>query len=200
VRQPAPVSRPVQSNAGGFNFNQDLNGHPAGPQPRPVTQHFPTGGTTNQRPAPNLRHAPDTVGGTGPFGGQFHGRPISNPRHWNGAWNWNRGVAWQPAPTYWGGGFWGPFALAGLLGAVAFGSIVDDQNQVYYPSYEVEADSPGAQMLQNYGLQQTPCGPPDLVVIWGPDNSVICAYPNATVGPGNYELDPATLTIVSQGS
>jgi hypothetical protein len=34
-------------------------------------------------------------------------------------------------------------------------------------------------------------------VIWGPDNSVICAYPNGLVGAGNYELDPATLTLRS---
>jgi hypothetical protein len=52
--------------------------------------------------------------------------------------------------------------------------------------------------LENYGLEQTECGPPNLVVIWGPDNSVICAYPNDLVGPGNYELDPETLTIVSK--
>jgi hypothetical protein len=52
--------------------------------------------------------------------------------------------------------------------------------------------------LQNYGLQQTPCGPPDLVVIWGPDNSVICAYPNNLVGPGNYGVDPSSLTLISQ--
>ena len=100
--------------------------------------------------------------------------------------------------TYWGGGFWGSLALAELAGALLFGSIVDDQDQLIYPSYQVEPDSPGAQLLQNYGLQQTPCGPPNLVVIWGPDNSVICALPNDTVGPGNYELDPSTLTIVSQ--
>jgi len=47
-------------------------------------------------------------------------------------------------------------------------------------------------------LTQTPCGPPNLVVILGPDNSVICAYPNNLVAPGEYSLDPSTLTIVSQ--
>jgi hypothetical protein len=53
-------------------------------------------------------------------------------------------------------------------------------------------------LLQNYQLQQVPCGPPDLVVIYGPDNSVICAAPNTIVAPGYYNLDPTTLTIVSQ--
>jgi hypothetical protein len=52
-------------------------------------------------------------------------------------------------------------------------------------------------LLQDYGLQQTPCGPPDLVVIWGPDNSVICALPNNNVGPGNYSVDPETFSLVS---
>lgn len=44
----------------------------------------------------------------------------------------------------------------------------------------------------------TSCVPPNLVVIWGPDDSVICAYPNNLVAPGNYKRDPATLTMVSK--
>jgi hypothetical protein len=139
------------------------------------------------------RHAPN-VAGPGPYHGQFHGPAITNPHHWSGSWTWNRGVVWQPAQIYWGGGFWGPLALSGAL----FGSIVDDQDQLIYPSYQVEPDSPGAQLLENYGLAQTPCGQQNLVVIWGPDNSVICAYPNDLVAAGNYELDPTTLTLVSQ--
>jgi hypothetical protein len=88
--------------------------------------------------------------------------------------------------------------MSGLATGLLFGSIVDYQDQAIYPSYQIEPSSPGAELLQNYGLQQTECGPPNLVVIWGPDNSVICAYPNDLVGAGNYELDPTTLTIVSQ--
>ena len=122
---------------------------------------------------------------------------VQNPRHWSSNWQWNRGLAWQPAPTYWGGGFWGPFAIGALASAALFGYIEDSQDQVYYPSYQVEPDSPGAQLLQNDALQQTPCGQDNLVVIWGPDNSVICAFPNDTVGPGNYDLDPTTLSLVS---
>jgi hypothetical protein len=100
--------------------------------------------------------------------------------------------------AYWGGGFWGGFALGSLGAALAFGAIDDQQAQLEYPSYEVQPDTPGALLLQNYGLQQTPCGPPDLVVIWGPDNSVICAFPNDNVAAGNYGIDPTTLTLVSQ--
>jgi len=96
-----------------------------------------------------------------------------------------------------GGGFLGSVCARCADGFTLFGSIVDNQNQVIYPSYQAEPDSPGAQLLQDYGLQQTDCGPPDLVVIWGPDNSVICAFPNDTVAPGNYDIDPSTFTLVS---
>jgi hypothetical protein len=98
--------------------------------------------------------------------------------------------------VYWGGGFWGPFALGALTDALLFGSIADDREQLIYPSYQVEPDSPGEQLLQDYGLQQTQCGQANLVVIWGPDNSVICAFPNYSVAPGEYEVDPSTFTLL----
>ena len=41
---------------------------------------------------------------------------VVNPRG-GAAWGWNRGVAWVPRTNYWGGGFWGPFAV----GAAAVG-------------------------------------------------------------------------------
>ncbi len=171
---------------------------PAAPQQRPVEPQRPIPpGNATQRTVANYPHASYTTGG-GPYYGRFHGPVIVNPRHWNGAWGWNRGVVWRPVPTYWAGGFWGPLAVATLTTALLYGSIADYNAQVIYPSYQIQPDSPGAQLLQNYGLQQTPCGPPNLVVIWGPNNSVICAYPNNLVGPGNYELDPSTLTIVSE--
>jgi len=189
-RQPAPVVQQRQPAP----VVQQRQPAPVGQQRQyPVAQRQ----APVQRAGPNLRPAPNNAG-NGPYNGQFHGRVVANPQHYNRAWQWNRGVSWQPAPIYWGGGFWGPWAIGAVTGALMFGAIEDDQAQLTYPSYQVEPDSPGAQLLQNYGLQQTPCGPPDLVVIWGPNNSVICAYPNGTVGEGNYELDPSTLTIVSQ--
>jgi hypothetical protein len=78
-----------------------------------------------------------------------------------------------------------------------YGSVAGYDDRQLFASYDVAPRSPGAQLLSDYGLMQTPCGPRDLVVIWGPDNSVICAYPNGLVGAGNYELDPATLTLRS---
>jgi hypothetical protein len=210
-----PPARPSPPPTQGFNFNHDINARPAPvAQPRPavtqqrppvtqqrppVTQQRPPVTNNAVRPAPNFRRAPFTnTSARGPYQGRAHGAVVQNPRHWSGNWQWNRGLAWEPAPTYWGGGFWGPFALGALAVAALYGYIVDPQSQVYYPSYQVEPDSPGAQLLQNYGLQQTPCGADNLVVIWGPDNSVICAFPNDTVGPGNYDLDPTTLSLVSE--
>ncbi|HEY1653897.1 MAG TPA: hypothetical protein VGF86_02150, partial [Candidatus Tumulicola sp.] len=95
----------------------------------------------------------------------------------------------------WGGGFWGPFA-AGAATAAVMGAIVSS-NQTY-TSYQVNTESPGATLLSNYGLQQVPCGPPGLVVVYGPNNGVICANPNARVAAGNYAVNENNLTLQSQ--
>jgi hypothetical protein len=185
---------PAQSQHG-FSFPGESSVRPITPQ-RPVTQPASNGTGANHATLKYVPPASRNVTG-GPYRGEFNGRVIHNPRRWGG-WGWNRGIHWYPAPIYWGGGFWGPFATGGLTTGLLFGSIIDYQDQAIYPSYQIEPSSPGAELLENYGLQQTECGPPNLVVIWGPDNSVICAYPNDMVGPGNYQLDPTTLTIVSQ--
>lgn len=190
---PAPAAPPTQGQHG-FVFPNETNVRPMPPQ-HPVVQPGSPGTVVNGRP---YRQAPYTGTITGgPYHGQFHGPVVRNPHRWWG-WGWNHGVPWYPAPIYWGGGFWGPFAFSGFTAGLLFGSIIDSQDQMIYPSYQIGQSSPGAQLLQDYGLQQTECGPPNLVVIWGPDNSVICAYPNDLVAPGNYQLDPATLTIVSR--
>jgi hypothetical protein len=100
-------------------------------------------------------------------------------------WGWNEGRAWVASPRYWGGGFWGAFSLG-----LAF-----NNNAGYY---QVAQASPGSQLLANYGLQQTDCNQPNLVDISGPDGSQICAYPNDEVAPGQYQVDPSTLSLVSQ--
>jgi hypothetical protein len=172
----------VSSGGNGFSFPHETNVAPVPPQHAATTYKSATFSGS---------------GSGGPYRGEFHGPVIYNPHHWRG-WGWNHGIHWYPAPIYWGGGFWGPFAISGLTTGLLFGSIIDYQDQAIYPSYQTLPSSPGAELLENYGLEQTECGPPNLVVIWGPDNSVICAYPNDLVGPGNYELDPETLTIVSK--
>jgi hypothetical protein len=116
------------------------------------------------------------------------------------AWGWNGGVVWAPVPTYWGGGFWGSLAIAtasAAAGAAVYGSIVNSTTHTTYTSYQVEPNSPGATLLKNYGLTQTQCGPPDLVQIYGPNDSVICALPNGTVTAGDYDLDAQQLTLLS---
>ncbi|MGB8907582.1 MAG: hypothetical protein WCC84_02410, partial [Candidatus Cybelea sp.] len=119
---------------------------------------------------------------------------ISNPVYGGGgAWGWNGGSAWYPASGYWGGGFWGAMAV-GVTSAAVYGSIVGANNQTYN-SYHVEANSPGATFLSNYGLVQVECGGSGQVVVYGPQNSVICANPNGTVGAGEYNLNTETLSL-----
>jgi hypothetical protein len=185
---PQAPARPI----GGFNLDRDINApvnRGGAPANRPIVP--PNSG--NSRPP--IAHAPPANGNRGRT-------VVVNPvRRGQRAWEWNRGVSWAPAPAYWGGGFWGPFALgvaAAALGADAYGSFADPATNSIFPSYQVTPGSPGAALLENYQLTQTPCGPPGLVVIFGPDNSVICAAPNDLVGPGEYDLDSSNLTLVSQ--
>jgi hypothetical protein len=186
-----PVSHP--SNPTGFGFPpHDVNGGPTQVHPSPV--HAPSGYHVAPQQSVVRSYPPHVPYRTGPYQ-SWRGPIVSNPRHWRG-WGWNHRVIWYPVPYYWGGGFWGPW-VTGVTGAPLFGSIVDYNDYQIFPSYQVGPSSPGAQLLVDYGLTQTECGPPNLVVVWGPNNSVICAYPNDLVSPGNYELDPATLTLQS---
>ena len=120
---------------------------------------------------------------------------VRNPVYVNTtAWGWNRGVAWAPAPYYWGGGFWGAMAI-GVTSAAVYGSIV--ANNQKYTSYQVQPSSPGATFLSNYQLTQVQCGAPGLVIVYGPSNSVICAQPNNLVAAGTYQLNTETLSLTS---
>jgi hypothetical protein len=122
---------------------------------------------------------------------------VSNPVYVNQpAWGWNRGVVWAPAPAYYGGGFWGAMAI-GVTSAAVFGAVVNSTTHTTYTSYQVQPNSPGATVLSNYHLTQTQCGGSNLVVIYGPNNSVVCALPNDLVAAGNYNLDTSTLSLTS---
>jgi hypothetical protein len=126
----------------------------------------------------------------------YHGATVNNPVYGGySTWGWNGGVAWYPAPYYYGGGFWGALAVGATTAAV-YGSIVAANNATI-TSYQVQPETPGAKLLQSYKLTQTPCGPPNLVVIYGPNNSAICAVPNQLVAAGNYSVNSSNLTIVS---
>jgi hypothetical protein len=101
-------------------------------------------------------------------------------------------MAWSAAPYYWGGGFWGAMAI-GVTSAAVYGSIVSSGTT--YNSYQVQPNTPGSTFLSNYQLVQVECGPPNLVNVYGPENSVICANPNNLVSAGNYNLDTASLSL-----
>ncbi len=197
---PAPAMHPIPAvqrrpATNGFSFPHETNVRP------PVVNRPAVPARPGYRAAPqrsfDRSFAPHVPYRSGPYT-TWRGPVIPNRHRW-GNWRWNRGIVWYPVPYYWGGGFWGPWAT-GFSGLVLFGSIADYSSYTIYPSYEVEQTSPGAELLSDYQLTQTQCGPPNLVVIWGPDNSVVCAYPNDMVAPGNYELDPATLTLQSLGT
>lgn len=189
---PPPPSHPTN---GGFSFPHETNARPPAVYPSRVA---PRPGYHVAPQQSYVRNYPPHVPyRSGPY--RYWRGPVLSNRHRWGWWGWNHGVVWYPVPYYWGGGFWGPWVI-GVTGVVLFGSIIDYDNYTIYPSYEIEPTSPGAQLLNDYGLTQTQCGPPNLVAIWGTDNSVICAYPNNLVAPGNYELDPATLTLQSLGT
>jgi len=130
--------------------------------------------SSHTRSAPNARQAPN------------NSRPISRGpirgSHQYGAWGWNHSRPWSPNGRYFGGGFWGPFALGIVLGS----------------AFVIGFNSPGYYLFQNYGLQYAPCDSDGLVYLIGPNNSMVCAYPTANIPPGYYNIDPSTLTISPQ--
>ncbi|HKU81784.1 MAG TPA: hypothetical protein VJP76_06395, partial [Candidatus Tumulicola sp.] len=152
-----------------------------------------TGNRNNVNVSGNTVNVNRNYNGYNSYG--YHGVVVANPVYVGPAWGWNHGVVWAPYPAYWGGGFWGAFAV-GAASAAVMGAIVSS-NQTY-TSYQVSSGSPGATLLSNYGLQQVPCGPPNLVVIYGPNNGVICANPNGRVAAGNYAVNENNLTLQSQ--
>ncbi len=217
-RSAAPAQRP--SGGGGFNLSQDTR-RPSQPAQRP-SQPAQRPSQPAQRPSQPTQHPTNNGNRTNVNGGNktnvntgnktnvnnntvnrntnvnvnnYNRTVIANPIYRGPAWGWNRGVAWAPAYGYYGGGFWGPFAV-GVTSAVVFGAIVNSSNQTM-TSYQVQPSSPGATLLSNYQLTQTQCGPPNLVVVYGPNNSVMCAYPNNLVSAGTYSIDTSTLSLTS---
>jgi hypothetical protein len=178
----------------------------SGPAPVPVDRSAPAPAPVERSaPAPVERSAPAPVqgGGTQPLprppqhgpvqplphyqartpvrtASNGNGQPAPSPQQDSSQWDWDSGAPWVGTITYWGDGFWGPL-VAGLASS----------------AYIVAQGSPGAQLLQEYGLTQTPCGPPNLVEILGPGASEICTFPNDHVAPGVYRIDPETLTLIS---
>ncbi|MGA8533085.1 MAG: hypothetical protein WB615_03125, partial [Candidatus Tumulicola sp.] len=145
---------------------------------------------------PGTGNRPGGGGGNNVVSGGGGNTIVNNPVYGGGGYyGWNGGMAWASAPYYWGGGFWGAMAI-GVTSAAVYGSIVDEEGDVTYNSYEVQDGTPGAKFLTTYQLTQTQCGPAGLVVVYGPENSVVCAQPNNYVGEGKYRLDTVTLDLI----
>jgi hypothetical protein len=211
MSRPASPSRP----SGGYNLGGDVmnrpsqlpsgaagvgSGLPEGGANRPeggLGANRPEGGLGANRPegGPGADRPDGGLGDRPPGSANRPTVPPVNPPQPN--WGWNGYVAWYPAPYYWGGGFWGPWGY-GFTTAVVYGEIVDEETHETEKSYQVEPQSPGAKLLENYQLTQTQCGPEGLVVVHGPEKSVICATPNERVTAGHYDLDVTSLTITSR--
>jgi hypothetical protein len=140
---------------------------------------------TQQRPPAQARYTGPIVRTNGP---NLHRSVRPNPHHY-GNWGWHNGTPWLPGLSFWAGAFWGNYALGS----------VGDGDQYPLDFVPVVPGSPGYELLSDYGLTQTDCNadPSTIVVIDGPDGSVICAIPNNLVGPGTYYVDPTTLTLES---
>jgi hypothetical protein len=190
-RPAAPAQRPAQPvsrPSNGFNFNNDI-GRP------PTASQLPSGPGLGNRPGGGPGNGGIGNGNRPGNGGGIGSRPPVAPVvPVLPAWGWNAGVIWYPAYGYWGGGFWGPYGYGYYPGY--YGSYTHTVTHEVVKSYEIAPDSPGAKVLTNYGLTQTQCGPEGLVIIYGPENSVICAQPTATVAAGEYQLETTDLSIV----
>jgi len=189
-RPSAPMQRPAtpaqrpSTPSGGFNFNNDI-GRP------PMASQLPSGPGIGNRPGNGGGIGNGGVGNRPPGSTRPPVPPVVAPMP---PWGWNGGVIWYPAYGYWGGGFWGPWGY-GYYGPY-YGEYTHTVTHEVVKSYEIAPDSPGAKMLANYGLTQTQCSNEgNLVVVFGPENSIICAQPNATVAAGQYELNTDDLTI-----
>jgi hypothetical protein len=187
------MSRPTSSRpSGGYNFGSKDFARPS--QPIAGGGNRGNGNLGGNRGNGNLGGNRGNIGnGNRPNGDRGY---VQNPIYNGPNYGWNGGVVWAPVPYYWGGGFWGPWAW-GVTSVYVYGEIHDEEEDVTYNSYQVQPGTPGETFLNSYQLVQVPCGPPNLVVVYGPEQSVICATPNQYVGVGEYQLDTTSLSLIS---
>ena len=126
-------------------------------------------------------------------------RYIINPRNRWINWGWNNGDRWYPNDNYWGGGFWGNFLLEALARGIINSIVYSGNNNNNYPAYvTLQPNSPGYYLFDSYGLTQAQCDDQeeDLVYVYGPQDTLVCAYPTETVIAGSYDADPQDLILV----
>jgi hypothetical protein len=122
---------------------------------------------------------------------------VVNPRGYN-SWGWHGGSPWYPNRTYWGGGFWGPFAAGAVVGGITGSLITAAANQNNNTVIVVQQGTPGYNLLDSYGLKQTNRCDETVVIIYGPENSIICATPNTIVRAGRYDIDAEKLILIER--
>ena len=122
---------------------------------------------------------------------------VANPRGWN-SWGWNGGSPWSPNYGFWGGGFWGSFALGAATAGVT-SAIVSSASNNNDPNFVViDSSSPGNTLFTSYGLVQVACDSEDLVLIYGPQDSLVCARPTSDVPIGVYDVEPSDMTLIAR--
>jgi len=122
---------------------------------------------------------------------------VVNPRGYN-SWGWHGGSPWYPNRTYWGGGFWGPFAAGAVVGGITGSLVTAAANQNNNTVIVVQQGTPGYNLLDSYGLKQTSRCDETVVIIYGPENSIICATPNTIVRAGRYDIDAEKLILIER--
>ena len=188
MSRPSGGARP----SGGYNMGGGDFARPSGPMQRPGIAERPGAGNGNLGNG-NLGNGNLGNGNRGDRINGGGGR-IQNPIYPGGGYyGWNGGMIWYPVPYYYGGGFWGPWTY----GVTFYGAIEDEEEHITYNSYQVEPGTPGETFLKSYQLTQVKCGPSGLVVVYGPENSVVCANPNSYVGVGEYRLETSTLELIA---
>ena len=122
---------------------------------------------------------------------------VVNPRYnGRGSWGWYGGRPWYGDYNYWGGGFWGGFAVGAFTTAVT-GAIINSSNDNDTNYVVIEKDTPGYTLFSSYNLVQVQCNTSeDLVFIYGPQDTLMCATPNTYVSSGYYDVDQENLVLV----
>lgn len=125
-----------------------------------------------------------------------NGNIIINPRPERNSWGWHGGNPWSPNYNYWGGGFWGGFAVGAVTTAVT-GAIINSNSSSNTTYVVIEKDTPGYYLFDSYQLTQVECNTSqNLVFIYGPQDTLMCANPNSVVSGGYYDVDPEDLVLV----
>ncbi len=112
-------------------------------------------------------------------------------------WRWYGGRRWSPNQKYWGGGFWGSFIINPTIRVIRQQTNTYDSYSKFTNYQEIEQNAPGDELFKNYQLTQVRCDVnQDLVFVYGPSDTLMCAIPNDKVPAGQYYIDIEDLVLV----